>query len=71
MTPAPKRKFLYGEMPVGILSVCVFAMLISVKVANVEIGLFVPGLVFGVLILAVYFLSCWLDIRQSRKRHPL
>jgi hypothetical protein len=73
MTGTQQRKFLFGDLPkAGAIGVWVSALFMFVAVLNghPELGFLFMGVVFGLglVILAVYYLICWLDIRRSKRR---
>jgi UDP-N-acetylmuramyl pentapeptide phosphotransferase/UDP-N-acetylglucosamine-1-phosphate transferase len=74
MNPAQKRKFLFGELPLfGGMGVVVAACFIFFAVLDgkPEMGFVFIGLLFafGVFILGLFYLICWLDIRRSKRRY--
>jgi hypothetical protein len=74
LTPAQKRKFLYGDLPLfGLLgAVCsAFFMFFAVKSGDPELGIVGLGVLFAfaVVILGIFYLICWLDIVSSKRRY--
>jgi hypothetical protein len=74
MTPAQKRKFLFGELRVfGALGMLVVALFTFAAVVNGATDLLrmVLGALFalGLVILAIFYVICWLDIRRSKRRY--
>jgi hypothetical protein len=74
MTETQKRQFLYGDLPaVGLIGVELVAVFIyaALKSADIKFGFVLFGLLvaLGVVILGIFYLICWLNIRRSERRH--
>jgi hypothetical protein len=73
LTESQKKQFLYGDLPaVGVIGVVLVAVFIyaavkmrDVKIAFVLLGIFIA---LGAVILGIFYLMCWLNIRRSEKR---
>jgi UDP-N-acetylmuramyl pentapeptide phosphotransferase/UDP-N-acetylglucosamine-1-phosphate transferase len=73
MTPRQKRKFLFGELPLlgglGALLVAFFTLAIVLNGGSESILMILSAVsAFGLVILGVFYLICWLDIRRSKGR---
>lgn len=73
LTESQKKQFLYGDLPaVGVIGVVLVAVFIyaAVKMGDIKIAFVLLGLLLalGVVILGIFYLICWLNIRRSEKR---
>jgi hypothetical protein len=73
LTEAQKKQFLYGDLPaVGIIGAALAVVFIyaALKIGDIKIGFVLLGLLIalGVVILGIFYLICWLNIRRSEKR---
>jgi len=73
LTERQKKQFLYGDLPAVAVIGAVLAVVFiyaAVKIRDVKIGFMLLGLLmaFGVLILGIFYLISWLNIRRSERR---
>jgi hypothetical protein len=74
LTPAQKRKFLFGELPVfgalGALAVVWFTF-IAIANGHTDFLFVILGALFafGLIVLSIFYLICWFDIRRSKRRY--
>ncbi len=73
LTETQKKQFLYGDLPaVGVIGIVLVAVFIysAVKVGDIKIAFVLLGLLItlGVVILGIFYLICWLNIRRSERR---
>jgi high-affinity Fe2+/Pb2+ permease len=73
LTETQKKQFLYGDLPaVGVIGAVLAAVFIyaAVKIGDIKIGFVLLGLLiaFGVVILGIFYLISWLNIRRSERR---
>jgi hypothetical protein len=73
LTETQKRQFLYGDLPaVGVIGVVLVPVFIyaALKSGDMKFGFVLLDLLFalGVVILGIFYLICWLNIRRSERR---